>query len=102
MSAKRAHQKPPVHLTNVPPEIWLHILRIATSVPDPLQNPQVIIQRKVGFRGPWSVFTLSPHEVKRHKESLVRISLFDVRSSPNPPLPRSPNNVSFVYALSGT
>ncbi|KAF6744144.1 hypothetical protein DFP72DRAFT_1078989 [Ephemerocybe angulata] len=46
MSAKLAYQKPSITLPEIPPEIWIEILRQATDVPDSLEHPQLLITKR--------------------------------------------------------
>ncbi|KAJ2914200.1 hypothetical protein MD484_g6208, partial [Candolleomyces efflorescens] len=66
MSAKQAYEKPPVHLPEVPVEIWYTILRYATATPDSVEHPQL------SWDASKSKLKFNSGSVKRYRESLVR------------------------------
>ncbi|KAF5339304.1 hypothetical protein D9611_009919 [Ephemerocybe angulata] len=66
MSAKLAYQKPSVTLPEIPPEIWIEILRQATDVPDSLEHPQLLVDPKHSY-----MFRLSGPATRRHKAALI-------------------------------
>ncbi|KAF5324711.1 hypothetical protein D9611_004126 [Ephemerocybe angulata] len=66
MSAKLAYQKPSVTLPEIPPEIWIEILRLATDVPDSLEHPQLLVDPKHSC-----TFRLSGPATRRHKAALI-------------------------------
>ncbi|KAF5314627.1 hypothetical protein D9611_007142 [Ephemerocybe angulata] len=66
MSAKLAYQKPSVTLPEIPPEIWIEILRHATDVPDSLEHPQLLVDPEHFY-----MFRLSGPATRRHKAALI-------------------------------